>query len=62
LLSGVINFFQTGEIKNPKHNPTHTAQTLVLDGQLYVIDSDYDGIEPESWEEWKKGKSMDSCV
>lgn len=57
LVSGIIHFFQTGRLKNGAHLPTHTAQTIVINDILYVIDSDYDGVKPQLFEDWKKGRA-----
>lgn len=55
-ISGIINLFQTGRLTNNSHTPTHTAQTIILDNELYVIDSDTFGIVPKPFSEWKEGR------
>lgn len=57
LVSGIINFLQTGKLKNKKHLPTHTAVTVVINGELYVVDSDMDGLDIELFEKWKEGRA-----
>jgi len=56
LLSSFIRIFQKGFFAKGKVY-THTAQTIVLNDELYVIDSDYDGVKPKTWENWKVGRS-----
>lgn len=59
-LSGVsiiINFFQTWKFKNDTNNATHTAQTIMLNGRLYVIDSDVKGVIAVPFEKWKEGRA-----
>ena len=57
LVSGVINLFQTGKLINKDKLPTHTAQTIVLNGLLCVIDSDTRGIIPIEFERWKHNRA-----
>jgi hypothetical protein len=56
LISTVIRWFEKGLFAKGKVY-THTAQTIVLNGKLYVIDSDWDGVEPELWDSWKVGRA-----
>ena len=56
-LSGIINFLQTGRLKNKNHLPTHTAVTVVIHDTLYVVDSDNDGLDIEAFDRWKEGRA-----
>lgn len=62
-ISQIINFLQTGKLKNKNHNPTHTAVTIVMKGELYAVDSDVSfkelraSIMPIPFEKWKKGRA-----
>lgn len=57
LVSGIIHFLQTGKLKNKNHLPTHTAVTVVIKGEVYVVDSDTDGLDIELFERWKQGRA-----
>ena len=57
-LSGIINFLQTGRLKNKNHLPTHTAVTVVIHDTLYVVDSDNDGLDIEAFDRWKEGRAF----
>jgi hypothetical protein len=54
-VSSMINFFQTWKLKNNSY--THTAQTIILNGKLFVIDSDVKGVIPVPFEKWKQGRA-----
>lgn len=66
LVSSIIRIFTTGKLKRKDHTPTHTAQTIMIDGELFVIDSDTFGIIPRKFEDWKKGRAwvhvFDPCI
>jgi len=57
LVSGIINFLQTGKLRNKNHRPTHTAVTVEIKGDVYVVDSDTDGLDIELFEKWKQGRA-----
>lgn len=50
LVSSVIRFFTSGKY-------THSAITIMLWGELYVIDSDTFGIIPRKFSDWKKNRA-----
>lgn len=56
-ISSIIRIFQTGKLKRTDHTPTHTAQTVILYGDVYVVDSDSDSLEPELFATWKSGRA-----
>lgn len=57
LISSVIRIFTTGKLKRIDHTPTHTAQTILIDGELFVIDSDTFGIIPRKFNDWKQNRA-----
>jgi len=58
-VSFVINLLQTKKLRNLDQTPTHTFQIIdVKDGKYYVIDSDVDGLEPEEFTKWSKGRNF----
>ena len=57
-VSDIIQFLQTGKLKNGNDIFSHTGQFIWIDGKLYVIDSDTDGVDVELFEKWIKKRTV----
>lgn len=57
-ISDIIQFLQTGKLKNSDTVFSHTFQFIYINGKLMVIDSDIDGVDVEDFEKFKKKRTV----